>query len=101
MTSELGAGSGITQPLTLNPVSVSEGVKSGVFSKFSQMSITMDTVLGETFLEDSRAKTLSKMSHSGWSGLCLASKGKYLRDKQWGYTIVVHINNDFYFSDES
>lgn len=71
----------------LSSVSVSEGVKSSIFNKFSQMSITMDAVLGETFLEDSRARTLSKRSHSGWSGLCLASKGKYLRGKQQSYTV--------------
>lgn len=82
--SELGSGSGITHSLMLSSVSVSEAVKSGMLSKFSQMSITMDTVLGETFLEDNRARTLNKMSHSGWSGLCLASKGKNLRKRQQG-----------------
>lgn len=77
----------------LSSVSVSEGVKSGMFSKFSQMSITMDDVLVETFLEDSKARTLSKRSHSGWYGLCLASKGKYLRDKQQSYTVAAYKNN--------
>lgn len=84
----------------LSSVSVSEGVKSAMFSKFSQMSITMDVVIAEMFLEDSKAKTLSKTSHSGWSGLCLASKGKYLRDERRGYTIVAHITNEFYFRDK-
>lgn len=42
------------------------------------MSITMVMVTREVFLAERRAKTLRRMSHSGWFGLCLAKRGKYL-----------------------
>lgn len=73
------AGCGNTQPLTLSSVSVSEATKSAAVAKYSAMSITTAMVAGDTFLAERRAKTFRRMSHSGWSGFCLARRGKYLR----------------------
>lgn len=66
----------------LSPVSVSEAIKSAVVDRDSAMSITMEMVAGEAFLAERRPKTFRRTPHSGRSGLCLARRGKYLRQKE-------------------
>lgn len=75
-------GRGNTQPLTLSSVSVSEATKSAVVASVSAMSTTTATVAADAFFAERRAKTFRRMSRSGWSGFCLARRGKYLRQKQ-------------------
>lgn len=78
----LSAGCGNTQPLTTSSFSISELTKSSVDSRESAMSITMVMVTREAFLAERRAKTFWRMSNSGWFGLCLAKRGKYLNHSQ-------------------
>lgn len=78
MTRAPSSGCGNTQPLTVSSFSVSEATKSSVVARDSAMSITMAMVAGEVFLAERSANTLRRTSHSGWLGLCLAKRGKYL-----------------------
>lgn len=78
MTRAPSSGCGNTQPLTVSSFSSSEATKSSVVARDSAMSITMAMVAAEAFLAESSANTLRRMSHSGWLGLCLAKRGKYL-----------------------
>lgn len=73
-------GCGNTLLLTLSSVSFSEATKSSVVARDSAMSITMAIVTGEAFLAERRAKTFRRTPHCGWSGLCLARRGKNLRE---------------------
>lgn len=70
-----------TQSVTLKLETCSVGSKSGLLRRLSAMSITRLDVASDRFLADSTANTFVSISHSGWSGFCLASKGKYLRER--------------------
>lgn len=82
------SGCGNTQPLTVSSSSSSEATKSSVVARDSAMSITMAMVAGEAFLAESSANTLRRTSHSGWFGLCLAKRGKYLSQTDKSLVLV-------------
>lgn len=87
-------GCGNTQPLTTSSFSVSELTKSSVDSRESAMSITMVMVTREAFLAERRAKTFWRMLNSGWFGLCLAKRGKYLNHSQHSNDNITTNNNE-------
>lgn len=72
------SGCGNTQSLTVSSFSISVPTEQSVVARESATSITMVMVPKEVFLAERRAKTFRRMSQSGWFGLCLAKRGKYL-----------------------
>lgn len=70
-----------TQPVTFKLETCSVGSKLGLLRRLSAMSITKLDVASDKFLADNTANTFDSMSHSGRSGCCLASNGKYLRER--------------------